>query len=571
MARWLTQENTVSIPEALFRSIEKNRDRVAIDYFGRKITYEELGKLVRDNATVFRRFFYGRGSDGRGSGERVAILMPNLPQFIFAYYGALLSGAIVVPINFTSIVKELRSGVPMKNIRITDEIKIQILDSSPRIIVFADFFWPILQQIENELMDSALIATSPADFLPQPLKLLYPLKARLEGKQAHIPFKDRDNIYFLRDLLRTNNRNDTKDLSFPPIDSVAQLQYTGGTTGTPKGAMLTHKNIVVNVLQSREHMGDLIEQGAIVLGVLPFFHSYGLTAALNAAFLAFDGTLIVVPAFSPKKALSLIQEKRVNLFPGVNRMFQVMSEILRTKKYDLSSLELCFSGAGPIDQETKRTFEELSRSPIVEGYGLSEASPIVSVTLPNENKVGSVGRPVCGTKVLIVDVEKKNVLPNGREGEILVSGPQVMLGYWQNPEATQEVLRDGWLSTADIGHLDKDGYLYITDRLKDMYTKNGENVYCRPVEKYVLECPAVKRCVVVGVPDKSTGENGILFVVLKGDSNTDEVKEHLNGLPNFIWMPREVITVSEETFDDWEDVLGKIQRRKVREYYKEIS
>jgi long-chain acyl-CoA synthetase len=600
MNRWLLEEKIKPIHWSLFQTISKNGKKTAIDFFGRKFSYEELGSNIKQFSVM-----YDSLTADDHNGQRVAIFTPNIPQFVFAYYGALLSDMVAVPINFSSVARELKTQKP-QDIKISEEITAQIEDSKPTIIIVADIFWPILNQISHLLRGSIVLVTGIDEFLPFPLNKLYRIKNHIQGKNVTVQYKE--NMYPLRAMLGDPREAPLQKLG--DINGAAQILYTGGTTGVPKGAVLTHKNVMTNVLQCREHIGDLIGSEQKVLGVLPFFHSYGLTAAMHMALLALEGTLVLVPSFDAKDCLKLIQKKKLTMFPGVNRMFQVildykelsllhkiifglltlcakllcskplgkklLSRIENAKEkakkpvdIRFPSLELCISGAGPLDLAVKEKFEQATGSRIVEGYGLTETSPVVSVTLPNENKPGSCGRALPLTEVRIVDTETGVPLAAGLEGEITVRGPQVMTGYYKKPEATKDMIRDGWLFTGDIGRIDKDGFIYITDRKKDMFTVGGENVFCKNIEDYFRDHPAVAKCAVIGVKNAKMGEAPVLVVVMKSGHDVSEIYQHARIIPNKFWNPVDIVAVDEKQFMEWEDILGKLKRRKIRDWYKQ--
>ncbi len=552
-----------TIPEALLSCALKNINRVAIDFLGKKYTYGDL----LDNVSLYAEIIDSCVEKTNTGTNNVAILMPNIPQFVFGYYGTLIAGYTVVPINFSSIAKELKT-TPVKNIKITEEMIAQIVDSKPRVLIAADFFWPILEQVRYALQDTVIILTGVQDCLPFPLNILYPIKAKKEGKWVKV---NDNSVFFLKELAR----KDFTTMAMPSLRSsdIAQIQYTGGTTGTPKGAMLSHENVIANTWQCRKHLGDLIKDGETMLGVLPFFHIYGLTICMNITLLSLGGTLILMPAFSPEQAAKTIQKKKVTVFPGVNRMFQAISELKDIKKYDMSSLNLCCSGAGPLPIRVKEAFERATGATLVEGYGLSEASPVVSLTLPTENKPGSIGRPLPLTQVKLIDIETgEEIAGPFIDGEIVVKGPQVMMGYYLKEQETSDVLKDGWLHTGDIGRRDADGFLSITDRQKDMFTVCGENVFCRNMEDYIMQCPIVKKSVVIGVPDDKKGEAPIVFVVICLEADAKQkLNCHIENIPNKLWTPKEVILVDMKTFEQWEDILGKIKRRKIKDYYQTIK
>ncbi|MDO8537070.1 MAG: AMP-binding protein [bacterium] len=579
MTKWLKPENIVSLPEALSRRIRAHPERNALDYYGRKISYGELGSWVIKFSSVISMF-----AGGENEPDRIGIFMPNIPQFVFGLYGTRLARQIAVPVNFSSIATPLREGIPAQEITITPEIIANITDSKPKVILAADFFWPILKQIESELRDTALVFTSPGDFLPFHLRPFYPLEAKRTGKFVEIP--KRDNIFFLKNLLREAESAEPIP-EYPDADSVCQLQYTSGTSGEPKGAMLTHKNIISNVLQCRDHIGDLLPEGAIFLGALPFFHVYGLTMVLDGTLIGFGGEIVLLPQFNARKALDLVRENKIDVFLGVNRMFQRIGDLpdtlsvrIRRKlrsiiglpcvpRYNRPSLKLCVSSAGGLDLEVKKKFEAATGARLGEGYGLSETSPCVSFALPHHDRPGSVGQPIAKVKILDLDADAE--LSVGKDGEIVVSGPQVMIGYYRKPQETSEVLKDGWFHTGDIGHVDEDGDLYFTGRKKEMSKILGENVPWPSVEKYVLKNPAVKKCAVIGVADRKTTEMLVVFGVMEKGFSKENLAAHISAVPNKIWLIREVIEIDEKIFAKWEDALGKIKKREVVRYYELIS
>jgi len=554
-----------TIPETLFSCVKRNPNRIAIDFLGKKYTYNELF----DNSLLYARIINSCAKKTNTGTNNIALLMPNIPQFVFGYYGALTAGYTVVPINFSSIAKELKT-MPVKNIKVTEEMVAQIVDSKPRVLIATDFFWPMLEQVKDALRDTVVILTGVQDCLPFPLSVLYPVKARKEGKWVKV--KD-ESVFFLKDLAKEYAGFARTRIAHLRLDDVAQIQYTGGTTGVPKGAMLSHENVIANTWQCRKHLGSLIDDGETMLGVLPFFHIYGLTICMNITLLSLGGTLVLLPAFSPEHVARTIQKKKVTVFPGVNRMFQTISELPNIGKYDMSSLKLCCSGAGPLPIKVKEGFEKATGATLVEGYGLSEASPVVSLTLPTENKPGSIGRPLPLTQVKLVDIETGNEITGPFvDGEIVVRGPQVMVGYYHKEQETSDVLKDGWLRTGDIGRRDADGFLSITDRQKDMFTVCGENVFCKNIEDYIMQCPSVKKCVVIGVPDDKTGEAPIVFAVVDSKAGSEQnLNRHIENIPNKVMRPREIILVGAETFEQWEDILGKIKRRKIKDYYQTIG
>ncbi len=568
--KWLREGSMRSIPVLLEDMASKMQDKPAIVYYDKKISYQELNSISLSVSLYVKKF--------SKPGDRVAILMPNIPQFAFCYYGTLMANHIAVPVNFISIADDLKAQKPVSEIKVTKDIVAQIEDSKPAIIFAADFLYPILSQIRIN-WDCKIVLTSPGEYLPWQLKLLYPLKARKEGRSIKRRLADAD--WFQEDII-----NCPGGLMLEKVDpsDVAQFQYTGGTTGTPKAAMLTHRNLVSNILQGREHFGDLLVDGQeVVLGALPFFHIYGLTTCLNLTLLSLGGTLVLMPAFDPKLAIKYIEKYKVTMFSGVNRMYQaVVNQEELLAKADVSSLKLCISGAGPIDKSICDKFKEITKDiSIVEGYGLSETSPVVSVTRPEDlsqsRPAGFIGKPLPETKVRILS-ENGEDLPIGTIGEIVVCGPQVMSGYYNKPDETKAVLSGGaedWFKTGDVGYVDQEGYLYFTDRLKDVITVMGENVYASHIEKRLIEDPKIKEAVVVGMPDIKVGETPVALVVLQ-DSSWDKSDSEINIIARIAsyddwekyFRPSRIVIV--DSLDQFKNSIGKISKIKIKEYLKSL-
>jgi len=563
--KWFRPENVKSIPEMLEIQVKQRGESTALIYFGKRISY----KILWDLSSRVASFIYRSASPTK---KHIAIFMPNIPQFAFCYYGTLIARKIAVPINFLSIANELRSK-PTEQIKITSEVSDQLKDSQPSIIFVADFLYPILKQITMPWTPK-IVVVSPADFLPFPLNLLYGFKAKKEGKYTG-PFTD-DVLTFKEDVFQSTFLS-SKDLNHPNLSSIAQLQYTGGTTGSPKGVMLTHKNIVSNVLQGREHLGDLLLDGnEVTLGALPFFHIYGLTVCLNTALLSLGGSVVLMPSFNPKDAIKIINKYKVTIFPGVNRMYKALTDQEELmKKSNLSSLKLCISGAGPIDKSICDKFRKLTGTAIVEGYGLSETSPIVSATTPKDidkpraSKGNLIGTILPETEIQIIDDDKKN-LPAGEIGTILIHGPQVMHGYYAKPEDTSAVLSEGWFNSGDIGYVDDQGRLYFVDRAKDIIKRRGENIYASHIEKILANCPLVDEIFVIGIPDTKDGEVPIACIVLKKELGTKtepqtktEIMTYIKSSATSLQIPSNILFF--KSFDEFKNPIGKILKRKLKE------
>jgi long-chain acyl-CoA synthetase len=349
-----------------------------------------------------------------------------------------------------------------------------------------------------------------------------------------------------------------------PHSDIAVLQYTGGTTGIPKGAMLTHANLSANTKQLLAWMPDLVTGAERIYGVLPCFHVLAMTVVLNVG-VAAAAELVLSPRFDLQDALKTISKKRPTLFPGVPTIYTAINGAPDLSRYDLSSLKYCISGGAPLPVEVKKEFETLTGCVLVEGYGLTEASPVVTCNpLSGEARTGSIGLPMPGTTVSMRSVEDTHkTVAIGERGELCVSGPQVMTGYWQRPDETANVLVDGWLRTGDVGHMDADGYVYLTDRIKDVILCGGFNVYPRVIEEAIHEHPAVAEVAVIGVPDTYRGQSPKAFIRVRDNASLseDEIKAFLAEKISRIEMPR--------AFEFREDLpktmVGKLSKKALQE------
>ncbi len=464
-------------------------DRPAVTFFGRTLTYRALRDLSD-------RFAAGLQRLGFRPGDRLALHLPNCPQFVIAYYGTLKAGGVVAPCN------------PLYTAR---EVAGQLADCGAAWAVTLDL---VLDRVMQARAGSALVrvvVTRIHEFFPPVLRTLYPLRARRHGQWPAIP-ADAAVVRFA-DLL-----------AGPPLrhpagqapDDVAVLLYTGGTTGTPKGAVLTHANLVANAHQVVAWSPSPPGERTTVLGVLPLFHAYGMTVVMNASLLR-AGCMVLLPRFEPDAVLQAIARSRPHHLPGVPTLYNALLAHPRLGRFDLRSVRVCISGAAPLPAEVQVRFERATGGTLVEGYGLTEASPVTHVTpLAGLRKPGSIGIPVPDTDARIVDADTgRRVLSPDEVGELVVRGPQVMRGYWNRPAETAAALRDGWLYTGDLARMDADGFFYIVDRKKEMLITSGFNVYPREVEEVLHAHPAVLEAALVGVPDPHRGQVGKAFVVLR--------------------------------------------------------
>jgi len=485
----------ITVPEVpayhlLFEQIEAHPDRTALIFYGKKTSFGQLGELIdRFAAALIRRV-------GVRKGDRVGIILPNCPQNVIATVACQRAGAIPVQFN------------PMY---VEREITYQAKDAGCRVMITLDLFWNKVKPCGVE----QFIVTGMPDFLPFPLSVLFPLKVKAPkvGPGEAIRFTD---------LLKEEPKG-FRPVDVRPVEDPAVFMYTGGTTGISKGVMLTHFNFTANVMQIQEWLKRPPGKVDTVLVVLPMFHSYGFTAALGFA-LASGSTCVLVPKFDAGEVLKLIDKHKPTSFPGVPTIYTALLNHPDIHKYDLKSIEFCVSGAAPLPVELLKRWEEVTGSNILEGYGLTETSPVThSNPLYGKRKPGSVGLPYANTEVRIVDLETGEDLPLGQEGEVLLRGPQVMKGYWNKPEETAETIRDGWLFTGDIGKMDEEGYLYIVDRKKDMIIAGGFNIYPREIDEILYQHPAVLEACSIGVADEYRGETVKAFVVLRpGATATEE-------------------------------------------------
>ncbi len=506
---WRTQYDpgvpgSVSYPDAplpwlLETAARDYPDHIATVFLGARLTYRE----VNDEAN---RLAHALQELGLQRGERVALVLPNCPQFLISYYAVLKAGGVVVPTNPTYTPREFAY---------------QLADAGARIVILLNLFVPAVQDIRAEAGIEHLIVTGVQDYLPTLLSYLYPLKERREGTAVHLAAGP--GIHDFCELIIRHSPAYTAVPAGP--HDLAVLQYTGGTTGRAKGAMLTHRNLMANTLQTCAWLPDARKGHEVCLAVTPFFHVYGMSSVMNFA-LALAGTLILLPRFNTKDVLQAIERYRVTTFGGVPTMYIAINNSPETPKYDLSSIRACISGAAPLPQEVAHEFERLTGGRLREGYGLTEAAPVTHCNpIGGSLRPGSIGVPFPDVEARIISLDDGRDLPQGEVGELVVRGPQVMAGYWHAPDATLAVLRDGWLLTGDMAYMDADGFFYIVDRKKDMIIAGGFNIYPREVEEVLYEHPAVLEAVVAGVPDPYRGETVKAFIVLKegASATADEI------------------------------------------------
>ncbi len=460
--------------------------------FSSVLTYRDVDALANRfaNALIWL---------GIKPGDRVAIQLPNFPQFVVGFYGALKAGAVVVPVN------------PLYKVH---DLETVLKDSGARLILTLSRFVPSLSEVVAKTAIESIVVTELYDHFRFPWKQLAWFRMRKEPRPR--------GVLKYAALLRSAPARPSGVRVGP--DDLAVLQYTGGTTGVPKGAMLTHHNLVANFIQMRSWLTDLREGQERFLSVAPFFHVYGLTVALNVAIsIASTVICVIMGLFDTRTVAEMIARHRPTIFPGVPAMYVAINHLKDVKKYNLRSIRVCVSGSAPLPAEVQAEFERLTGATVVEGYGLSEASPGTHVNpIYAKRKVGSIGLPLPGTDARIVDAETgEREMPNGETGELVIHGPQVMQGYWHQPEETAAALRNGWLYTGDIARMDEEGYFFIVDRKKDVVNVGGLKVFPREIEEVLHEHPKVKEAAVAGVVHRVRGELLVAQVVLK-DGVTDD-------------------------------------------------
>ncbi len=537
---------TVSVPNRplhrlLSDTAERCPKRTAILFMGRSVSFQELDESVS-------RFANALISLGVEPGDRVALVMPNCPQMVIGYYGALRAGAVVVPTN---------------PLYVESELEHQLNDAGAKVVVVLSMLYEKIDSIRLHIPSlEHVIVTNIAEYLPSLSKVLFRVaKERQEGHLVHLP-EDGHTHWFQRLLEKASSDDPDVNVS---ADSIAVLQYTSGTTGLPKGAMLSHRALSIGATQAHVWCINVTRpDGAdVVLGVIPLFHIYAQTTVMNYP-IAGGGTMILLPRFGLKDVLSAVDREKPNLFPGVPAMYVVLNGASSANRYDLSSLRACISGSAPLAADTQRRFEELTASRLVEGYGLTEAPVTHCNPISGQRKVKSIGIPIPNTDAAIFDLETgTRQLGVGENGELAVRGPQVMLGYWQRSEEEARAFHDGWFFTGDIAYMDEDGFFFIVERKKDMIITGGLKVFPSQVEEVLLTHPDVKDVAVIGVPDVRRSEVVMAFVVLEDGATTSEtdIISFCQGKMAHYKVPRSV----EFRTDLPKNLVGKVLRRKLLE------
>ena len=528
-----------TIDSYLDDTVKNYAHRPAIYFMGKTTSYGELGDFVERAAGALQAM-------GVKKGDKVGLCLPNTPYYTIFYFAIMKVGGVVV--NFNPLYVER-------------EIAFQARDSGARIMVTMDLsvIYDRVEAVRQEGALDSIIVCPMADILPQPKKLLFQLFKRkdvsnIPADSTHIRFKD-----FLA------KSKGVTPVAIEPKEDVAILQYTGGTTGVPKGAMLTHYNITSNMEMLESHYGGLKRGYEKTLCVLPFFHVFAMTVLQNLSILG-AAEMLLMPRFDLKDLLDLAAKKKPTLFAAVPTLYTAINNSELTKNYDLTSIRYCMSGGAPLPVEVKQKFEALTGCVLVEGYGLTESSPVASANpMDGTGKDGSIGVVMPGTTVEFRDLDQpEKVVAPGEKGELCIIGPQVMKGYWNRPDETAKTLEGGRvLHTGDVGYMDEDGFIFLVDRIKDLIICSGYNVYPRVIEEALYQHAAVAEVIVIAIPDGYRGQAPKAFVKLKdGQSATeDELKEFLKGHISKIEMPKAI-----EFRDELpKTMVGKLSKKELVE------
>lgn len=509
------------------------------------LTYRELDQRANRLANALINL-------GVKKGDRVALLLPNCPQFVISYYAVIKAGGIVVATN------------PLYSPR---EMEHQLNDCGAETIIVLSLFYKTVMSVKDKTKLKNVVMTNIKEYLPPVSRFLFNmLREKKDGHRVNI--SGAKDTYSFQSLLK-------RFASTPPSvtvtpDDIAMFQYTGGTTGISKGAVTLHRNVVANVYQMKEWANPVRppEGEGVVMGVMPLFHVYGMITVMHLSILV-GAAMVLLPRWDTNKVLKAINRYRIDFFPGVPTMYVSLNNDPDTKKYNLRSIKACVSGAAPLPLEVQNKFEEITGGKLSEGYGLSEAPAVVSVQpITGKRKIGSIGVPFPDVEAKIMDAQTgKKEMPIGEVGELVIRAPHVMQGYWNHPEETKQVLRNGWLYTGDLARMDEDGYFYIVDRKKDVIIAGGYNIYPREVEEVIYEHPKVKEAVCYGVPDPYRGETVKVCIVLKdGESATpEEITDFCRERLARFKVPK----IIEFKADLPKSLVGKVLRRVLVEEDKE--
>ena len=540
---WRAEIDTTPVHEQVLAACARNPSGVALDFLGGTTTFGDLAKKIVAFAGALQSQY------GVKKGSRVALMLPNTPFYPIAYYGVLRAGGTVVNCNPLYTVSELT--------HITANAGADILVT----LDLAQIYEKAEALLEAGHVKSIVVCHFP-DALPLPKKILYSLFKR---KDLTNPFKSAhaDKVKGFADLIALKATPSAVHISAKT--DIAVQQYTGGTTGIPKGALLTHANIAANMSQIDKWGGGIFYPPSKVVAVLPFFHIFAMTVCMNVPLC--NGTQVVMlPRFELKALLDLLMRTKANVLPAVPTLLNALARADTATAEHLACLDVAISGGAALPDEVRNGFAKKSKAILAEGYGLTEASPVVCcAALRVSSKPMSIGMPLPGTDIRFIDVDSNREVGIGENGELQVKGDQVMAGYFENPEATKEAFQDGWLRTGDVGHVDEDGYVFLVDRIKDLIICSGFNIYPRTIEEALMAHEAVEETNVIGVPDEYRGETPVAYVKLRdGHSATEaELKHFIGERINKLEMPKEII------FKDAlpKTLIGKLSKKELRAEY----
>jgi long-chain acyl-CoA synthetase len=537
---WNQKLTPAPLYQLLDDAVAKFGSRPCTNFLGKVLTYREIAAMVDRAAAGLQKL-------GVKKGTKVGLFMPNCPTFIVYYFATLKAGGTVVNYN------------PLYTL---EELTFQIKDSETELMVTLDLkllFDKVEGLMKAGTLKRAIVASFPA-LLPGAKSVLYKL---FKGKDLAHPTKSPVAANIVADADVRKNDGKYQKQAIDPLNDIAVLQYTGGTTGTPKGAMLTHANVNTNCQQGAAWATNLVPGKERVLAALPFFHVFAMTAVMNFA-VANGAEIVIMPRFVLDDAMKLIDKNKPTVMPGVPTMFIAMLNHPKLASFDLSSLKFCLSGGAPLPVDVKQKFEKLTGCKLVEGYGLSEASPSVTCNpLDGPVKEGSIGQPLPGTIVSLRDLaDPTKEAPQGEKGEICIKGPQVMKGYWKKPEETANQFAGDYLRTGDVGIMDEEGFIFIVDRIKDLIICSGYNVYPRRIEEAIYEHPAVEEVTVIGINDGYRGEAPKAFIKLRAGAKAteDDIRKHLEPKISKIEMPAEI------EFRDAlpKTMIGKLSKKELK-------
>ncbi|MGM0885451.1 MAG: long-chain-fatty-acid--CoA ligase [Bacillota bacterium] len=532
----------------LKESAEEFPDKVSIHFQGKELTFRE----VHESALKFAAYLK---SIGLQKGERVAVMLPNCPQGVISFFGILMAGGVVVQTNPTYTEREL---------------EYQMKDSGAKMILVMDILFPRVSAVASRTDIEHIIVTAIKEYLPFPKNLIYPF---IQKKQYGIVInvEHEGNHHLFSEIMKRKITEEVDTVSIDVNNDLALLQYTGGTTGFPKGVMLTHKNLLANTKMCNAWLYKNKRGEERILAILPFFHVYGMTTVLVLSVME-GNTMIIMPKFDVEATLKTIQKQKPTMFPGAPTMYIGLLNHPDIAKYDLSSINACISGSASLPLEVQEQFEKITGGKLVEGYGLSETSPVTHANfIWDQPRVkGSVGLPWPDTDSAILSLESYEELPPNEIGEIAIKGPQVMKGYWNRPDETEKTFKNGWLLTGDLGYMDEQGFFYVVERKKDTIIAGGFNIYPREVEEVLYEHEAIQEVVVAGIPDPYRGETVKAYVVLKKNARVTE--EELNEFARKNLASYKVPRSYEFRDELPKTTIGKILRRVlIEEEKKKIS